>query len=227
MLKRIEVKHLTLGMYLHEFCGSWMEHPFWRSRFLLQDPQDLARIRATEIHEVWIDTSKGLDIAPGTASVSRAEADAQLDSDFQQLEDLPAQPAPAPAVTPQPAGMDQELRRAAAICSQAKQAVVTMFGQARLGRAIDTAVAQEMVNEITDSVTRNPGALISLARLKTADEYTYMHSVAVSALMVALARQIGMDDGATRMAGLAGLLHDIGKAARRPCRWKCSTNPAS
>ena len=106
MLKRIEVKHLTLGMYLHEFCGSWMEHPVWRSRFLLQDPQDLARIRATEIHEVWIDTSKGLDIAPGTASVSRAEADAQLDSDFQHLEDLPAQPAPAPAVTPQPAGMD-------------------------------------------------------------------------------------------------------------------------
>ncbi len=213
MLKRIEVKHLTLGMYLHEFCGSWMEHPFWRSRFLLQDPQDLARIRATEIHEVWIDTSKGLDVAPGTASVSRAEADAQLDSDFQHLEDLPTQPTPAPAVTPQPAGMDQELRRAAAICSQAKQAVVTMFGQARLGRAIDTAVAQEMVDEITDSVTRNPGALISLARLKTADEYTYMHSVAVSALMVALARHIGMDDGATRMAGLAGLLHDIGKAA--------------
>ena len=84
-----------------------------------------------------------------------------------------------------------------------------------------------MVDEITDSVTRNPGALISLARLKTADEYTYIHSVAVSALMVALARQIGMDDGATRMAGLAGLLHDIGKAARRPCRWKCSTSPAS
>lgn len=117
MLKRIEVKHLTLGMYLHEFCGSWMEHPFWRSRFLLQDPQDLARIRATEIREVWIDTSKGLDIAPGTASASRAEADAQLDSDFQHLEDLPAQPAPAPAVAPQSAGMDQELRRAAAICS--------------------------------------------------------------------------------------------------------------
>ena len=213
MLKRIEVKHLTLGMYLHEFCGSWMEHPFWRSRFLLQDPQDLARIRATEIHEVWIDTSKGLDIAPGTASVSRAEADAQLDSDFQQLEDLPAQPAPAPAVTPQPAGMDQELRRAAAICSQAKQAVVTMFGQARLGRAIDTAVAQEMVDEITDSVTRNPGALISLARLKTADDYTYMHSVAVCALMVALAKQLKLKEDQQRLAGMAGLLHDLGKAA--------------
>ncbi len=27
MLKRISTKNLILGMYLHEFCGSWMEHP--------------------------------------------------------------------------------------------------------------------------------------------------------------------------------------------------------
>ena len=31
MLKKISVDHLTLGMHLHEFCGSWMEHPFWRT----------------------------------------------------------------------------------------------------------------------------------------------------------------------------------------------------
>jgi putative nucleotidyltransferase with HDIG domain len=61
-------------------------------------------------------------------------------------------------------------------------------------------------------VSRNPGALISLARLKTADDYTYMHSVAVCALMVALARELGMDEAQTRAAGTAGLLHDLGKA---------------
>jgi putative nucleotidyltransferase with HDIG domain len=54
--------------------------------------------------------------------------------------------------------------------------------------------------------------LISLARLKTADDYTYMHSVAVCALMVALARQLGLDEKETREAGMAGLLHDLGKA---------------
>ena len=100
----------------------------------LPDPSALS----VELQDALLSARRTLS---GAASVSRAEADAQLDSDFQHLEDLPAQPAPAPAVTPQPAGMDQELRRAAAICSQAKQAVVTMFGQARLGRAIDTAVA--------------------------------------------------------------------------------------
>lgn len=60
---------------------------------------------------------------------------------------------------------------------------------------------------------RNPGALISLARLKSADDYTFMHSVAVCALMIALARQLGLDEAQCRSAGVAGLLHDLGKAA--------------
>jgi HD-GYP domain-containing protein (c-di-GMP phosphodiesterase class II) len=46
---------------------------------------------------------------------------------------------------------------------------------------------------------RNPGALISLARLKTADDYTFMHSVAVCALMIALARQLGLDESRRAM----------------------------
>jgi HD-GYP domain-containing protein (c-di-GMP phosphodiesterase class II) len=88
-----------------------------------------------------------------------------------------------------------------------------MFQEARMGRAMDTVVAKQVVDDITDSVTRNGGALISLARLKTADDYTYMHSVAVYALMVALGRQIGMNDEETKAAGFAGLLHDVGKMA--------------
>ena len=107
--------------------------------------------------------------------------------------------------------MQNELREAVSICQQAKGAVISMFSEARLGRAVDAGEAQALVQDISDSVARNPGALISLARLKTADDYTYMHSVAVCALMVALARQLGLSDAHTRSAGLAGLLHDLGK----------------
>ena len=217
MLKRIHIQHLALGMYLHEFCGSWMEHPFWRAKFLLKDPKDLARIHATSIQECWIDTSKGLDVTQGTASVSREEVDAQIDTEFSRLDKLPpAQvplPQPPPARNRTPSDMQGELQTAAAICAKSKQAVVAMFHEARLGHAVDSAAAQSLVEEISDSITRNPGALISLARLKTADDYTYMHSVAVCALMVALARQLKLDDAQTRLAGMAGLLHDLGKAA--------------
>lgn len=219
MLKRIQIQHLTLGMYLHEFCGSWMDHPFWKAKFLLKDPKDLARIQATAIQECWIDTSKGLDVAAGTVSRSREEVDAQIETDFSRLEDLPPiqvtlpPPPPPPARDRNPSDMQSELQRAAAICVESKQAVVSMFNEARMGRAVDAAGAQSLVEEITDSVTRNPGALISLARLKTADDYTYMHSVAVCALMVALAKQLKLKDDQQRLAGMAGLLHDLGKAA--------------
>ena len=87
-----------------------------------------------------------------------------------------------------------------------------MFAEARMGQAINADQCRAMVEEISSSVHRNPGALISLARLKNADEYTYMHSVAVCALMVALARQLGLSEADTQEAGLAGLLHDMGKA---------------
>ena len=64
-----------------------------------------------------------------------------------------------------------------------------MFAEARMGKAVDAEQCLPLVEEISDSVFRNPGALVSLARLKTADDYTYMHSVAVCALMVALGKE--------------------------------------
>ena len=204
MLKRISVHQLTLGMHLKEFCGSWMDHPFWRSAFVVTDPKDIVSIRASSIKEVWIDVSKGLDLAEGEAAVLADESDRQAESQLLAAEVVkPVQMA---------LSVSEEFAMATRICSQGKQAVMSMFQEARMGNAIDAAGAQEMVQSISESVGRNPNALISLARLKTADDYTYMHSVAVCAMMVALARQLNLDDAQVRSAGLAGLLHDLGKA---------------
>lgn len=204
MLKRISVNQLTLGMHLKEFCGSWMEHPFWRSGFVLTDPNDIEAVLGSSIKEVWIDCEKGLDVAAGEAAVSEAESEAQVEAELGQVVDAQRQIAPVSAA--------QEIERATKICQQAKKAVVSMFEEARMGNTVDVGGAKQLVEEISDSVSRNPGALISLARLKTVDDYTYMHSVAVCAMMVALAKQLGFDEAQTRSAGLAGLLHDLGKA---------------
>ena len=204
MLKKISVDKLTLGMHLKEFCGSWMEHPFWRTQFVITDPKDLEAIRASSIKEVWIDCSKGLDVAADIHTVSVAENEAQVDAELNQVAQAQREIAPTPVAV--------EIERAAKICAQAKRAVTSMFQEARMGKAVNAASAQKLVEEISDSVSRNPGALISLARLKTADDYTYMHSVAVCALMIALAKQLGLDEQETRSAGVAGLLHDLGKA---------------
>jgi putative nucleotidyltransferase with HDIG domain len=95
---------------------------------------------------------------------------------------------------------------------QAKQAMSQLFSEARMGRAIDAERCGPVVDEIMASVARNSGALLNVMRLKRRDEYTYMHSVAVCTLMIALARTLGFNERQCREAGMAGLLHDIGKA---------------
>ena len=200
MLKKIPVEHIRLGMHLEAFCGAWLEHPFWRNKFVLTDPKDIALIQASPIKEVWINLAKGLD----------SEATETTDS---AIEIITAESVPnVSPVAQERTGFNDEVKRAAKICAKGKEAVVSMFQEARMGKAIEAEAAAPLVEEISNSVMRNPGALISLARLKIADDYTYMHSVAVCALMIALSRQLGLDEQQTRDAGMAGLLHDLGKA---------------
>jgi putative nucleotidyltransferase with HDIG domain len=188
-LKKVAVKQLRPGMYVEQLCCSWIDTPFWQSSFLIESAAQLERIATSRAVEAWIDTGRGLDVEPAPETNA-----------FRFR--------PAPRAT-----MADELGRAAVLLDQSKRALFDMFNEARMGCAVEVRDAMPMVESIAASVLRNPGALIGLARLKTADNYTYMHSVAVCALMIALARQLGLDDHLARELGLAGLLHDVGKMA--------------
>ena len=194
-LRKIAVADVRLGMHLHKLEGPWLKHPFWKTRFVIRNADELALLQASGVAECWIDTALGVDVAAaGDAPAAAATA--------------PVLPASAPKSRP----LAEELRQAAAICERGREAVAAMFAEARMGRSIDAESCMPLVEDIAASVLRSPGALVSLARLKSRDDYSYMHSVAVCALMVALARQLGFDEPACRQAGTAGLLHDIGKA---------------
>ena len=209
MLKKISVADLRVGMHLHALEGAWIDHPFWRSKFVVRDPADVAKLQDSAVAEVWIDPALGLDVAesadaqPALRAAAAPGAAARKDS-------LPA--AAAPAMPTPTRSINDELHEAAAICNRGRTAVLAMFNEARMGRSVSTAGAMPLVAEISESVQRNPSALVSLARLKNKDDYSFMHSVAVCALMVVTARQIGMNEEECREAGLAGLMHDLGKA---------------
>ena len=210
MLKRIATSDVKLGMYLHSMEGAWLSHPFWRTRFVLADPADLVALKASAVQAVWIDASRGADVPdpePAKPSPQRSPPPSLA----------PAAPIAAPAPAPRPpearTSIESEFERAAQVLNRSRVAVTAMFNEARLGKAVDTERCLPIVDEVAGSVARNPAAFMSLARLKNKDDYTYMHSVAVCALMVGLARQLGLNEEQTREAGLAGLLHDIGKMA--------------
>ena len=201
MLKKIPTSQVQLGMFLQSMEGSWLSHPFWKTKFVLQDPADLEALRTSGVVAVWIDVSKGGDLASPPTSGAAPSV---------QVVVAPASP-PAPAPAALRASLGEEMARAGQLMNRSRETVMSLFSEARLGHAVDVEQCLPLVEDVASSVARNPSALISLARLKTKDNYTYMHSVAVCALMVALGRQLGLSEQQVREAGLAGLLHDVGK----------------
>jgi len=199
MLKVIPINQLRLGMFIQQMQGAWFEHPFWRKSFMLKDDDDLKKLLVSNIPSVVIDTAKGVDAMAFAPS--------------------PVLPPSEPVVTAvpskkqRPISFDDEKSRASKLIQSSKVAVSSMFSEVRMGKAINSENALPLVNDIVASVSRNQNAFTSLVRLKSKDDYTYMHSVAVCALMVALARELGLSEDQIRQAGMAGLLHDIGKMA--------------
>ncbi len=211
MRRKIRVEALVLGMYIDELCGSWMDHPFWKTAFPLNEDKDLKILLKSTVREVWIDTDKGLDVpVPSPAADEEAPA----------LEDLAqdgSQEASSSLVrTEVKRRFEDELARARKVQAHARHAVMAMFDDVRMGKALPLDTVEDLVQQINQTVASNSAALLSLVRLKNKDDYTYLHSVAVCALMLALARQLNLPEQLMSALGMAGLLHDVGKMAVPP-----------
>lgn len=207
MLRRIRPDQVRIGMFIQSFDGAWMHHPFWRSRFLISTDTDLAKVHQAAIQAVIIDDAKGLGLkddavaaaAPPPALTPPAGACARTARDAR----------PAPALR----GPADDHALATQVMNRSKKVMKQVFDGARLGHAFRSEEVAAVVEEISASVLRNAHALIGVTRLKSKHEYTYLHSVAVCALMINLARELGLNEQKVRDLGMAGLLHDIGKMA--------------
>lgn len=202
MLHRVAVADLRLGMYVSSVDCSWLDNPFWRSRFLLKSPADLERLRQSGIATVTIDDARGVGLAPAPQAMTTTAKEA---------EEAPALVVERRSANrPRRRRMD-ELDRARETVERSKEAMQRMFAEARLGHAVQMAEVVPLVDEIAASIERDRSAIINVTRLKNKNEYTYLHSVAVCALMINLARQLALPEWEVQQAGIGGLLHDIGK----------------
>jgi hypothetical protein len=72
MLKKISVDQLTLGMHLKEFCGSWMEHPFWRQNSYSPTQKDI-ELRPRQQHQAKSGSTSPRASTPAKAWRARAK----------------------------------------------------------------------------------------------------------------------------------------------------------
>lgn len=213
MLKQIAVSDVELGMFVHKFEGGWFDHPFWKAKFLIEDTERLAAIRASKVRAVVIDTARGRDVAPrapaASAPAAAAAAPKPASSRIRSIRQRTAAQTAAQAAAG-PTSMAQELGAAAAIAEQAQAKLAKAHLDARLGKALDVRKIEPVVSDILASVRRNPQAFSGLMRCKLKNEAVFRHSLSVSALMVALADRMKLPAADIHNCGLAGLLLDTG-----------------
>jgi putative nucleotidyltransferase with HDIG domain len=211
MIKKVPVSQLCVGMYVHDLGGSFLDHSFWRSRFLIQNERKLRRLRDSKLEWVLIDTGRGVDVSAGgpdaAASVPQAAPRSEPAVPGAARPSAKAADAAPPPATPEQQAFDD----ARDIIEGSREQVQQLFADVDLAGKIDLRQIEGLVQDMADSIDGHPDALTSLARIKRADQYLYAHSVAVAALMTSLARTLELSEDQVRLAGMAGLLHDIGK----------------
>jgi len=201
MKKKIKVEQLKPGMYIHDFNSSWLDHPFFSNSARVRDEKIIEKVVQSGIREVYIDTERGLDVenAPTEEEANQkvqTEIQSTLHPELKDIERVPLQ---------------EELAKAKEIKKEAKQTIQCIMDEVRFGKQIEKEKAERVVMKMITSIFRNQNALLSLGRIKQADEYTYMHSMSVCVLMISFGKHLGFDLKQLRDIGVGALLHDIGK----------------
>lgn len=201
MIKKVSIAQLKPGMYIHDLNCGWMEHPFTLSKFKITTPDQIKIIVEHGLHEVYIDTGKGLDVADAQTV---QEVKKRLDAKLVEIATNQLEPAARYAVA-------EEMVKARKAYSAANKIITSIMRDIRLGKQIETAQAAQVVEQMTDSIFRNKDAMLSLTRLRGKDDYTFQHSVGVCALLVSFGRALELDRETIQSIGVGALLHDVGK----------------
>lgn len=196
MKKRIRLHQLRIGMFVEELESADGPSGKTRAPFLVRTATDVEHVLSSRAMSVVINIRKGSDSGVQVASrpvptrqISRAQFEAQLESRFSRREIQAARKSVASTVPH----------------------IRNLMGEARMNGVFAVDCANDAVEQIMAGAVENAGALIGLLRLKKADEATFLHSLAVSALMIAFGRRLGMAEGEVKLLGLGGLVHDLGK----------------
>jgi len=201
MVKKVKVQQLKPDMYIHDLNCGWLKHPFVTNSFKIKDEKVIEKIVSYGIRSVYIDTEKGAD-------VEGAPTEHEVKHEIQRAMNSAADKKPEKQYR---ASLREELVKAKEIKKEAKETIQNILDDVRFGKQVETEKVESLVEKMLESILRNPDALISLARLREVDEYTYVHSMAVCTLMISFGHYLNYDPQILREVGIGAMLHDIGK----------------
>ncbi len=169
-------------MYVAELDRPWTDTPFMFQGFMLSTPQQLDALKKY--------------CATVTVDLERSAA----------IE------TPTPRIAyPERAPVEQEIGPAKTAYSNSRVLMRDVISAVRIGKTLDAKRLNAAVTSMTQSVLRNPDALLLFSQLRTKGEYTESHALDVSIYMITFGRFLQLEPGQIEFLGYLGLLQDVGK----------------
>ncbi|MBF0542361.1 MAG: HD-GYP domain-containing protein [Nitrospirae bacterium] len=197
MIKKVNVQQLKIGMFIHDLNCGWLGHDFLKSKFLIKNTETLVKVKKQGMKELFIDTSKGLDVSTDTQGKELKPESSIIKTTERNII--------------APAAFGEEITKAKKIKKEVVKIVSELMLDVRAGKQINVNKVDDMVDNMVESVYRNRDAMMCLGMLKDVDEYTFLHSVNVCILMVTFCKAMNFEKDAAQKVGVGALLHDIGK----------------
>jgi HD-GYP domain-containing protein (c-di-GMP phosphodiesterase class II) len=198
MKKTVSVEQLKFGVYVNELDRPWTDTPFMYQGFLISSEAQLQALKKY-CKRVTIDTEKGSDVAPLVPGGSGPRGPSVLDA----IKDRVTYEEKTAVTTELPAARH----------AQGKTSLVMdeVFGSVQAGKALDAPRVREAVTNMTDSVVRNPDAMLLLARMKASNASTLDRALGVSIYLITFGRFLALPREQIDLLGMLGLLQDVGK----------------
>jgi len=221
MKTKVDVHDLCKGMYVSELDRPWLGTPFLFQGFEIHTDEELEQLRKLcqyvyvlneEPHTSPavrrpVREATPLPVHTAQTITKRPPEYAVTETSSREIPRTGTPPSRYPDLTP----VEEELQQAMEVERSARETIYAILDDARLGRSVDSPRAKRVVGQMTESVIRNPDALVWLTHLKKKHEYTALHSLRVCVLALALGRHLGYSQEKLNILGIGALLHDIGK----------------
>jgi HD-GYP domain-containing protein (c-di-GMP phosphodiesterase class II) len=211
MIKKIKVKDLKVGMFVHDFNCNWVKHPFFVNQMKIKDDKVKDKLLQYGIKEILIDIDQGCDVGGSTVEEIKLDPVKEVvKPDKEQKSDEAGESEVIQKKTVQQVPLEREINRARKIQNETVKAVGQVINDIKMGKHVETKTLEPVVDDMVNSILRNQDALLSMGLLRKTDEYLYYHSMSVCVLMMTFARHMGFDPEEIKEVGIGAMLHDIG-----------------
>lgn len=200
----LPVSDLQIGMHVIRLDRPWMETNFLLQGFVIHSSEEVLELQSQCDHvyvQVIIEDVASFETQlEKSRSNKKLETELNTDSGRKRIKYL------------NKVSFEQSIESSRMTFDSARGLARNILDSVRIGHAVDLNHCREVIEDVVESILANPDALLFLSQIKNKDDYTVEHSLNVSILSATFARFLGMPLFEIKTVGLAGLLHDVGKA---------------